>query len=493
MTNLKLAVQNIIERAYQHYPQKKNQVAFVFEESQWSYHQSIATIEALRAQLDRLNIKSSQKALILAPVSVELIFLLLALMASKISPVLMDPRLDKKLWKSTIQKLAPDIIFSVAKVSRWRWLLPWTWAYRFVNIKSLSLACDSFLFTSWQLPRTESTDKIIYTLTSGTTGYPKIISRDFSVLESQQRLSCGYLPPLEPDIHLSLYNIGLLQSFTQGATTIITRTCDTNEIYSLITRHHVTRLSIPPGKLLELILFLQEQKLTLPSLKCILTGGAPIPFWFRKWAKDYFPKSDIYIVYGSTECEPISKVNLSQFQETAMIGYPVGQPIKEITVIKKLKCRFKNQDIYELFLQSENAVSNLPDGTLSLGDLGSFDAHNNLWLLGRSTEDVCGIPAALIEEPIERVPGVRRALALEIKHGIKSELHIFIEGFKDCHWPTILKKIDAWVLELKEDFSLGDYSVYRTLSLPVDPRHQWKLQRQEISTSLKEYSRDKIK
>ena len=108
-------------------------------------------------------------------------------------------------------------------------------------------------------------DIVIKTLTSGTTGEPKIIERRFSVLESQQRLSCKYLPPLTIDIHLSLYGIGILQSFIHGSTTVITNDFSSEKIFQEIVKYHVTRLSIPPGTLYELILYCEKKELSLPA------------------------------------------------------------------------------------------------------------------------------------------------------------------------------------------------------------------------------------
>lgn len=491
-------MKNIVQRAYDHFPDKKDKIAFIFENQHLSFTESLSAIEIIRQQLADFKIKSANKALVLAPLSTELVFLLLALLASKITPILIDPRLSRSLWKHSILLSKPDYIFSTPTIVNAHWLLPWTWRFSFISIGSKAL-CNHHLSFNFQnlnlthslitLPDTNPQEPILFSLTSGSTGLPKLISRNFSVLESQQRLSCKYLPPLENDIHLSLYGLGILQSFIHGSTTLIAPNTNIDQLFFLINKHQVTRLSIQPGKLHELIQYLDQHSKKLLSLKCILTGGAPIPFWLRKKIRDYFPVCDIYIVYGSNECEPISKLNITRtHEEPNMIGYPVGHVIDEISVTKKLLWTINGQEIYEVFFKGENTVTNTVDGQLALGDLASFDKDDNLWLLGRTTDIVNGLPAAIFEEPLERIDGVQRVLALETEN----KINLFIQAAENSNWSQIKTAVDDWLNKLNKDHNLSSYSIYRVPKLPVDPRHLWKIQRHHVSTLLNHYTRDKI-
>lgn len=498
MTDFFAITQNIVQRAYDHFPQKKDQVAFYFEGSKITYQQMLQEMESLGQQLYGKNLRKGDSVLILLPLGKELIFILLGLMQMGIIPVLIDPRLNKKLWKTMITRSKSKLIISHPTLIKWHWLLPWTWKYRFCSVNkkifshdviSVNEAPPVLQVSSFKpLITMNPEDIIIKTLTSGTTGEPKIIERRFSVLESQQRLSCKYLPALSSDIHLSLYGIGILQSFIHGSTTVIANSFQSDKIFQEIIKYNVTRLSIPPGTLYELINYCEQNRLLLPSLKCILTGGAPIPFWFRKKILSFFPQADCYIVFGSTECEPISKLHVNSFQERGIIGYPVGTPISELKIIKKKITTLQNQDIYEISLQGENCASLNEQGVLALGDLASFDSDGNLWLLGRNSEVIQGIPAAFIEEQIERIRGIKRSLFLR-----DSETNILFIEFLDNHEEAPLTLKDRVKIEaLFTDLGLSPVSIFRVQKLPVDPRHLWKLQRHHVSSLLTKYCHDKM-
>lgn len=500
MTNLK-AVKNILERGFNHWPTKKDQPAFIFKDKEFTYAESLQLIENTRAQLKQLDLHEGDRVLILIPIQRELIFLLLALLASKIAPILIDPRLERRLWRQSIIDSKPKCIFSTAKLINWHWLLPWTWPLSFVSISRGALTSLRLQFphnldkniSFSTLPETFASDDLIYTLTSGSTGHPKLVSRNFSVLESQQRLSCNHLPSLNNDIHLSLYGIGILQSFIHGSTTVIASDTSASSLCRLIRKHKITRLSIPPGKLFELLVYVREHQFGLPTLECILTGGAPIPLWLRRWLvndiQPYFPNAITYIVYGSTECEPISKLNLSEFKESGLIGYPVGKIINEISVHKTLKHTVLGQEIFEIFLTGENCAVTNKNEYLKLGDLASFDDQGNVWLLGRSQDLICGIPAAVLEEPIECLPTIKRALAIEDQGTVL----IFLQSMPTRNCTDDIPQIHEWIKKINQDHSLvKHYSIYRVPELPVEPRHLWKIQRAEVSSLLSEYTRDKL-
>ena len=500
MKDFYLPVNNITERAHRHLPYKRDNAAFIFPSHKLTFSEASELIQNLQAQLKNQLLKKNDKVLILAPISPELIFTLLSLFASGIIPILLDPRLDRKLWKTSIQESNPNYINSTTKLINFHWLLPWTWKFKFISLDKKTLGADflncnynndhKVTYSSFnsELCKTQSNDEIIFTLTSGTTGKPKMIRRNFTKLESQQRLSCKYLPKLDDDIHLSLYSIGILQSFIQGATTVVITDFSPRNILTALVTHKVTRLSIPPGLLFDLIILLKENQTSLPNLKCILTGGAPIPSWLRTLAKDCFKTSDIFIVYGSTECEPISKLNLTDFKDCGYIGYPVGKIIDELQIKKKLKYKYKQQEIFEISLSGENCVTEQDNSFLSLGDLASFDNFGNTWLLGRTSECVCSIPAAIIEEQMERFSGVKRALTLEVDHMI----YLFIEPLSEISRENISVFIHSLFSNLAADFGPVKYHAFMVNKLPVDSRHFWKLQRKQVSTLLKHYCRDRL-
>lgn len=496
MSDFLKPTKNILQRAYYHLADKKSLVAFYFEGQRITYEQALKSIDHMSSQFLELSLAKGDSVLILLPLGKELVFVLLALMRQGIVPVLIDPRLSKKLWKTSILKSQPKMVISQSSLIKWHWILPWTWKFKFISVNKKVLGAEllelnvdpSEMKTSTELISMTPDDVLIKTLTSGSTGEPKIISRNFSILEAQQRLSCKYLPPLEVDIHLSLYGIGILQSFIHGSSTIIAPSFSVEDIYHQIQKYQATRLSIPPGILWNLIRYCENQKQQMPSLKCILTGGAPIPLWFRKKLIDFFPTANCYIVFGSTECEPISKLNIRQFTEKDIVGYPVGKNITELEILKKAIGKIKNQEIFQISLKGPNCAATNESDILNIGDLASFDEEGQIWLLGRANEVYKGIPAAYIEELTERITNIKRALFLRDQE----TSYLFVELLEDSVIETSLSSYLNEIQNLIADLGLGDVQIFRVPKLPVDPRHQWKIQRQNVSSLLKDFCHDKI-
>jgi long-subunit acyl-CoA synthetase (AMP-forming) len=162
---------------------------------------------------------------------------------------------EKKYWQKTFSDTRIKAIFSNRRILRVRWLWRWLRKYSLYSIDSAGWGVRFFLVDDDRFsieptaPRpTGDSEEVLVTLTSGTTGHPKAISRIFRIFISQQNLVCKYLPPLEVDIHLPLYGVALLQSLIEGSTTILAKDHSPSTIADLLRRYQVTRLSGPPPR-----------------------------------------------------------------------------------------------------------------------------------------------------------------------------------------------------------------------------------------------------
>lgn len=327
-------------------------------------------------------------------------------------------------------------------------------------------------------PSLES-DDLLLTLTSGTTGKPKIITRSFHTLKHQQSLSCKYLPYLKNDIHLSLYGVAVLQSLIHGSTTLYSNNQSPENLVSLIDKYKVTRLSAPPGILTQLLEFIQFQKIQLHNVECILTGGAPIPRWLCQNILNLFPKAELFIVYGSTECEPISrkKVTKSTLQDQNH-GYNVGRIIEELSLYKKSFAHFQNKSIFEIHLKGPNCANTNASGYLETGDLAYENGVGELILIGRKNDHLHFPFLGLLEEHLESHPMIRRVACISTS---QSKLNIYIElaskHNQHLDKKSLQKEIDKILSNEPYHLSLNSINIHFYKKIPVDARHGWKIQR----------------
>jgi len=225
----------------------------------------------------------------------------------------------------------------------------------------------------------------------------------------------------------------------------------------------------------------------------------------RAW-RGAFPGTELLVVYGSTEAEPVA--HLTAEERLAAVndarprapGYCVGRPsqrvgtkairihdgpvelgergweewelppgeIGELVVTGEHVCRdyYRNPGAVR-----ENKIA-APDGTVwhRMGDTGSFDAEGRFWIAGRvhSTIHRRGalIHPQLVEQAARGEDGrIRRVAAV----GLDDRAVLVVEtGARD----ELKRDIEARLA----DVGLGvDEVVLTTEPLPVDPRHNSKI------------------
>lgn len=498
-------IHNIVQRVLKHGLTTPHKTALIFEDGQsLSFLELLNKIQQLRDELKNKGLHKGDHVLVFLPISKEFIFLIFALFAENIIPVLIDPRLNKSYWKKYVAQVKTKAIISNHRILNLRWFWWWFWKYKLISVDQAGLGCQKLSFDSVNLVAghtanippnkttihttntdqlqfqdlvyTDDHEEVLLTLTSGTTGEPKIVPRNLFVLKNQQKLSCEHLPDLTHDVHLPLYGIALLQSIVHGSTTLLAINHDPTHLLALIQKNNITRLSGPPGTLDKILYILEKQNQQLMSVENILTGGAPIPRWLGRKLLQAFPKASVYIVYGSTECEPISKKRISKENlQIRDFGYNVGKPIKEITLLKKTFAQYFGHAVFEVELQGPNCVTLNSDQILKTGDLAYENKFGELILVGRRNDNLQIPFLGYLEEQLEDLNGVRR-IACKLKS--ETDLTIYVEPHSfelaDTKLPELIKKTIQ-----DSNYDLGRVQIYIQLvkKMPVDDRHAWKIQR----------------
>lgn len=462
--------QNIVDRVFWMADKFPAATALLLADGTTLTYQEVRNkIQTLRAGLQDQGLKSSDRVLVFFPFDEKFVFFIMALFAERIVPVILDPRMPRKLWKSTIQNTGLRGIFLSRKLKKFRFFLFWLNSYSLWEVEKIFQSLKS---TDQDLRPTQDEEEVLITLTSGTTGQPKTIIRPFKVIKNQQLYLCRYLPEVSKDIHLSLYGMGVLQGLAEGSSMVLLpHTHHTPQrILETLQSHKVTRLSGPPGTLVELVLFLEKNHRQVLHLENIITGGAPLPHWWIKKAESVFPKASVTIMYGSTECEPISFLD-SRKAQWQYPGYPVGLPIPELQ-FDKVDYPLSGHDIFEIALKGSNCID-VAQG-FQTGDLAVQEGQQ-LYLLGRKSEVVGGVPVAMIEQPLEEVPGVKRVAVQKTE----TQFCVFFERLDKEYFgsPSLIQEVRTQAESISRSWQLGPVKVKEVKKIPVDPRHGWKIQR----------------
>lgn len=505
-----IEISHICDKLHRHFVNTPDAIALHTDQGKSiTYCELMNKINLLRFQFKQQVWNRGDRILVLLPLGIDFVLTVFALFSENLVPVLIDPRLKRNYWKHHLKAIQIKAIISNRRILKLRWIHWWMMQFPLFSTDKASHGCQQFYLDSLDIPfmptnpnlniklSTDSnkdnplldhqftlvpsleSDELLLTLTSGTTGKPKIVTRSFQTLKHQQSLSCQYLPFLKRDVHLSLYGVAVLQSLVHGSSTLFCQNQSPDHLVSLISKYKITRLSAPPGILDPLLEYLENQKIKFNHVECILTGGAPIPRWLCYKIMVLFPKAELYIVYGSTECEPISKKKVSMTSLADQNhGYNVGSIIKELTLYKKPFAHFQNKEIFEVHLKGPNCAHTNASGFLETGDLAYENELGELTLIGRKNDHLHFPFLGLLEEHLETLPFIRR-IACIAKH--KSRLDIYIEVHSKQNQThdhtTIRNLIYNLIFDEPYHLKLIPIKLHFCKKIPVDTRHKWKIQR----------------
>ena len=332
----------------------------------------------------------------------------------------------------------------------------------------------------------------LITFTSGSSGIPKGANRTHGFLTAQHEALCREMNYRDDDIDMPMFPVFALRNLAAGMTSVIPsmdfrRAAEINPhvIRRQIQENRVSLLTASPPFIDRLATLAQP-----PPLRKIWTGGAPVTIsQLERW-QAFFQNTEIEVIYGSTEAEPVAHISSRDRLATRdSAGFCCGTPTTllqtRVIQIRKgavaadeldaLTC--PRGEIGELIVSGRHVCRDyyhnpeavrenkilLQDGTCwhRMGDTGYFDTAGRFFLTGRVHSTILhngkALHAQLVEaEAAQQLPQAERVAALEQD----GKLLIVVQG------PTVpdaLRRIDA------------DQIIFTRKPLPVDPRHNAKI------------------
>jgi len=257
---------------------------------------------------------------------------------------------------------------------------------------------------SFRLPESEKKKRYAITQlegdllldTSGTTGDPKIVCHSLESLflgakEASQALS------LTPDdrycLNLPLSHISgiaiALRTFLTGATLLLP---------DLL--FEATHLSLVPTQLYR---FLKANQ--LPSARCLLIGGAPLP--------PHLFQEGLYLTYGMTETGAMATLNPNARELHA--GKPL--PHIELKLSPEGEILLRGESLFQNYLGQEKRK---PGDWFPTNDLGKLTPDGNLEVLGRKDRQFISggenIQPEVIEKALLSIPNILEAKVSPAPH-----------------------------------------------------------------------------
>lgn len=498
-----------------------------YTEAHWCFRQLCHRIGLARAGLRSEGFSRGDRVVLMAPLSLDLCALLLALIAEGMTPVIIDAGMKPcRLVKTLTDARATGIVSVHAFLEHW-FYVPVMWHLRKYSadapgpgVRPMEALFADDPVTDGVMP-TAADEHALITFTSGSTGWPKGAVRTQGLLLSQHRTLADQFPNDDDEVDCPCFPMVALHNLCSGVPTILPAvdlgrpvSVEPRWVLEQIGRWGITRLSGAPAYLERIVAHLQSENRTENRVRRIAVGGAPVSPVLCRRILDRFPTAEAMVVYGSTEAEPIATVPIADVvaeadradalgylvgtvvnvAEVALLDLPETSPILDERGLAPYRVAegcpgelvVRGPHVNRSYVNGSVAdrANKLhePNGTIwhRTGDVATRDPHGRLWLCGRARDGVRIGGRMLhplpIEVQLDRVDGVRRTAL--VGQGERACLWVELEG------STPARVVTDRVRALAGIFGLGAIPVRTVASIPVDDRHNSKIDRSVLRQAM---------
>jgi acyl-CoA synthetase (AMP-forming)/AMP-acid ligase II len=325
----------------------------------------------------------------------------------------------------------------------------------------------------------------IMTLTSGTTGLPKVAVRSHDFLINQYHVLARHFDFNEEHIDLGTLPVFTLANLAAGMTTLLPEKSYRSQInFARLAKQmedeKVSRAICSPDLMANLL-----QYSNFPSLQNVYLGGGPVyPGLLNAIREDI----DLDIVYGSTEAEPISGIHWKDVDSADRQKIAEGAGLPVGFVVPEVECRIGDEE--EIQVSGDTVLSGYLDGVGDsenkihedgkiwhrTGDAGYFDEQGRLWLLGRISQAVHDEHGTLYPFSVECVLdanfGIRGAVLI-----IKGNRTVVIED-SSVNPSLVLERLGP--LHIKNLLTIQ--------KIPMDKRHNAKIDYERLRLTIADFA-----
>lgn len=390
-------------------------------------------VATVGASLGAHGVGRGDRVLILVPMSAELYAVLLGVLHAGATAVFVDAWADRKRLDAAVRAAAPTAFVGSWKAQLLRIVSP---ALRGVSHHFVAGAGALRSASPGAPTPCEPDDPALITFTTGSTGAPKAAVRTHAFLWAQHEALAAHLRLRDDDIDMPTLPIFVLNNLALGVPSVIPdfdprrpAEIDPGRVWAQMVAERVSTTSGSPAFYERLVGYAERRGEKIP-VRALFTGGAPVlPPLARRLAAQV--GGTAHVVYGSTEAEPISGIEVLELLAASEIpadasappgagdrsGICVGHPVPQVDVrilrvadgvidlpaggLRSLELPrgetgeivVSGAHVLRGYLNDPAAerAAKLREGDRvwhRTGDGGRFDAEGRLWLMGRVRERV---------------------------------------------------------------------------------------------------------
>lgn len=489
-------------------------------------------------------IKEGDRVLVFVPMSPELYINIISLQRIGAIPVFLDSWSRKEQLVECVKNSEPIGIITISKA-----LEIFRELFESFNIHTQIVvdkkeSCIQFSDLV-QFPESQEVLPVnhdhtaLITYTTGSSGKPKGANRTHRFLAAQHYELRKLFPYLSEDIDLPVFPVFALNNIGTGITTVIPAIDistpsekDAEILLAQIENRDVSCMTLSPSAFKNIYTHCMQNKIKLHSIRRVLTGGAPISETDIKSFVSIAPNSEVWILYGSTEVEPIAHIEAKEMLATnpilegkniTEVGVNVGRIVDdlqykflkihkgpiELSDRKLEEFEVGDGEIGELIVSGEHVCAGYYKNTDAFlrtkikdekgviwhrtGDLARIDSTGYLWIVGRVHNLVERGEAYFFpvrpEIILKDLPYVANAAFLEVSTSQENKICAVVtpnnlELLRDKNVQRDYRD-EIFNSFKKEGIPLDEVVFFE--DIPMDVRHHSKVDYGELRKKLNEY------
>lgn len=503
MANNSYNISDLLNQQADRYPENPCLIQAVDKKNyrQLSYRQFVDRVERAVSGLKSLN--AGTITVLALPFGIDYCVLVFALFRLGAVPMFIDPRMGLANLRRCLRAIPPQAIIGgrlaqtiVQLVAGKRIGQKFCLADCFAERKSTTIAVQQELAA--------------ITFTSGSTGSPKAVCYSHKIFRAQIGALAKVFAVDPASYDLATFPLFALFGPLMGRTTVLPymdmtqpAQAKAHYLYQAIVKFAIRTMFCSPAVLDNLASYGHQKSYKLSTIRQILCAGAPVnPRIIKAISPLLTHDAQLLTPYGATEVLPVAVVTSKTLAVTSKLtaqgkGICVGQPIVgvDVRIIEQ-----EDDGVGEIIVAAPwlasyydsqaNARSKLVvDGKTfhRMGDVGYFDEQGQLWYCGRKSQQLSSngkkLNTICYEGIFNNHPAVKRSALISLKIAGQPQAVICIERLPNIPKNQLYQELH----QLAQKFSLPIARFIIVKQLPVDKRHNAKIQREILQRQVARY------
>jgi len=497
---------------------QKDQFFFKAQFEKVTYKQLYSDVIDTAKRLKKNGLGKGDRILVFVPMSYELYVIALAILYIGAVLVFVDAWSNKNRLNMACDIVKPMGFIGTLKAQ----VLRIAGSIRKIPVKIISNTLVSSNRETLKVPNIDSPvdvsfeDEAIVTFTTGSTGAPKAAKRTHGFLFNQRKALIDHISLQDNDIDLPTLPIFVLNNMSLGVTTVLPvfnpakpADFDTQKMVEQINTLNITSSTGSPAFFENLANYLIETK-KHTSFKTIYTGGAPIFKPLAVKLRQAFPNTDIHVVYGATEVEPVSSIPIDEYiKMDHSSGLPLGKIVDslKIKIIKPSsesiilndnesiqEYEVNDDEVGEIIVSGDHVLQEYigspqefkknkieSDGDLwhRTGDAGRIDSNGFIYLHGRVKNRFLNVHQKnVFALPVEQELLTIDKIEFSSIFNVENQIYIALETEKELSKNEQIE-IKTIVREKFKDLKIK--KIVFLEKIPRDPRHNSKANYEQLA------------